>query len=162
MVGRGVMWRGGAPLGKGDRGSSLLILIHSFILFAQFQQLHKLTKPRFRQFPRIHYLPIRLQPVQHIMFLNPVPRRIPLILLDEPLHLIIPHQPTCFLIHLTSSLLHLTSIANVPPASYTYHHLQISSISDLIALVLTSFSNFEHKSSNPYVRSFLLHTFAIK
>ena len=37
------------------------------------------------EFPRIHHLPIRLHPIQHIMLLNPILRRIPMILFDEAL-----------------------------------------------------------------------------
>ena len=77
----------------------LACLIHSSILFAQYKQLLKRFHPLRLQPPRIHQLPLLLHPIQHIMLLNPVLRRIPMIHLNEALHLIISFQPTRLLIH---------------------------------------------------------------
>ena len=58
--------------------------------------------------PRIQRLSIRLQPVQHIMLLNPMPRRITMVGLNELNHFIISNQPSRLLIH-TSYILRNTS-----------------------------------------------------
>ena len=50
-------------------------------------------------FPFIHQLPVRFQPIKHIMILNPVLRWIPVLTFNELLHLIISCQPTFILCH---------------------------------------------------------------
>ena len=78
--------------------SPLFVLIHPPVLFCQRQQFLKLPQPRLRQLPRIHLFPVRLEPVEHIMLFQPVFRRIPLIGLNELLHLIISNSPWIFFI----------------------------------------------------------------
>ena len=82
----------------------LFILILPPILFRHFQKFSKLLYPLLLHLPRIHHLSVSLQPVQHIMLLNPVFRRIPVIGLNKPHNLLISCQPTCFLIHYTINL----------------------------------------------------------
>ena len=78
-------------------GSGILIL--SFILLHQGQKLFKLLYPLKLYLPLIHRLPVRFEPVQHIMLLKPMLRRIPMILFNEGFNFIISCQPTCLLIH---------------------------------------------------------------
>ena len=47
----------------------------------------------------IHHLPVRLHPVEHIMFFYSVLRRIPVIALNKSHHLLIPHHPSLILCH---------------------------------------------------------------
>jgi hypothetical protein len=67
----------------------LLILILSLVLFRQFQKYSKRLHPLFFHFTRIHHLPIRLYPIQHIVLFYPMLRRIPMILFYETLHFIV-------------------------------------------------------------------------
>ena len=76
-----------------------LVLINVFNLLSQLQQLLKQLHPLRLQLPRIHPLPIRLQPVEHIMLLNAMPRRIPMVRLHEIHHLIVFGQPSVVLRH---------------------------------------------------------------
>ena len=78
----------------------LFILILSLILFRQFKKFSKLLHPLSLHLPCIHHLPIRLQPIQHIMLLNPMPRRIPMVLLQESHHFIVSHYPAFVLRHI--------------------------------------------------------------
>ena len=94
-------------------GFRLLILIDAFKLFHLRHQFPKTLYSFHLQPPRIHQLPLLLHPVQHIMLLYPMLRRIPVIRLNETLHLIIPYQPTSFLIH-TSYI--------IPQPSNIRHH----------------------------------------
>ena len=75
------------------------ILINPFILFYQFEQSVKQTYPLWFHLPRIHHLPIRFHPIEHIMLLNPMLRWIPVVGLNETNHLLVSLKPSCFLIH---------------------------------------------------------------
>ena len=86
-----------SPLGETERG--LLILILPPILFRQGKKLFKLLYPLRFHLPRIHPLPGRLHPIQHIMLLNPILRRIPMFTLHERHHLIISLPPFLVLCH---------------------------------------------------------------
>ena len=69
---------------------SSLILIHPSILLPQLQQLLKHGQPLLLHLPGIHPFPVGLEPIEHIMLLQPMLRRVPLIRLNEGLHLIVP------------------------------------------------------------------------
>ena len=88
-----------SPLGETERGSLLLILIFPSILLHQFLKFSKLLYPLRLHLPSIKDLPIRLQPIEHIMLLNPMLRRIPMIDLYKVNHLIIPRYPPIILRH---------------------------------------------------------------
>ena len=88
-----------SPLGETERGSLLLILILPPILFRHFQKFSKLLHPVRFHLPSIHHLPIGLHPVEHIVLLYPMLRRISMIRLNKTHHLIIPHHPSLFLCH---------------------------------------------------------------
>ena len=98
----------------------LACLIHSSILFAQYKQLLKRFHPLRLQPPRIHQLPLLLHPIQHIMLLNPMLRRIPMIHLNETLHLLKSYFPSLVLRH---NNLAQTGSLNPPchPSSITHH-----------------------------------------
>ena len=83
----------------------LLVLILSLILFAQFQQLQKLTESRFRQFTCVQHLPSTLQEVNHQPFLGHILRRITLISLNEVPHLFISRIPPLLLCHTSFSII---------------------------------------------------------
>ena len=89
-----------SPLGETERGSLLLILILPPILLHHFQKLFKLLHPVRFHLPSIKNLPIRLQPIEHIMLLNPMLRRVPIIRLNKTHHLIIPRYPPFILRHI--------------------------------------------------------------
>ena len=57
----------------------LLILIHPSILFNERQKPFEHLYPLRLHLPRIKNFPIRLHPIQQIMLLNPMTRRIPMI-----------------------------------------------------------------------------------
>ena len=83
----------------------LLILIHTSILFNErqkpFEHLYSL---------RLHLISIKslsigLAPVEHIMLLNPMARRIPMVPFQELNHLIKSHYPSFVLCHIFTSIL---------------------------------------------------------
>ena len=76
------------------------MLVYPFILFHQYQERFKPFHSLRLHPPRIHHLPVCLQPVQHVMLLNPVLRRIPMIGLHEAHHLLIPRSPPFILSHI--------------------------------------------------------------
>ena len=80
----------------------LFILIFPAVLFTQKQQLVERFYPLRLKAPSIHQLSICLQPVEHIMLLNAVLARIPMIRLYKVFDLIETHQPTFILRHITS------------------------------------------------------------
>lgn len=77
----------------------LLILIHPSILFNECQEPFEHLYPLLLQLSSIQKFPLMLNPVQHIMFLNSVLRRISAILLQKPHHFIVSHHPSFFLPH---------------------------------------------------------------
>ena len=92
----------------------LFILILSPILFRHFQKFSKLLYPLQLHLPSIHRFTIRLEPVEHIMFLNSILRRIPLIGLYETNHLLILHYPLLVLCHCILSAFTLPCIYQFP------------------------------------------------
>ena len=82
-----------------DISQPLFILVLPPILFRHFQKFSKLLHPLRFQLPCIHPLPIRLNPVQHIVLFNPMFRRITFVGLNEVLHFFISFLPTFFLSH---------------------------------------------------------------
>lgn len=82
---------------KGVRPSFPLILPP--ILLHHLHQPLKSLHPLQLQPPCIKRLSIRLKPVQHIMLLYPMLRRIPMIALNKSHHLLIPFLPSFFLCH---------------------------------------------------------------
>lgn len=79
----------------------LLILIHPSILFNERQKPFEHLYPLRLHLPRIKSFSIGLQPVEHIVLLNPMLRRITFIALNKRHHLIISSQPLLFLRHTT-------------------------------------------------------------
>ena len=77
-----------SPLGETERGA-LLPLILPPIQFRHGKKLFKLLHSLSLHLPSIQRFTIGLQPIKHIMLLNPMLRRIPMVLLQEPHHLII-------------------------------------------------------------------------
>ena len=110
--------RSALPLGLSK--NLLLILILPPILFRHFQKFSKLLHPLRLQFPCIKNLPIRLHPVQHIVLLNPMLRRIPMIALNKSHHLLIPLHPPFLLCH-SQILLPIMSSTSL----FTCNHFQI-------------------------------------
>jgi len=79
----------------------LFILILPSILFRHFQKFSKLLHPLWFHLPSIQGFTIRLQPIQMVMLLNPMPWRIPLIRFNKRHHLIVTYQPAFFLCHMS-------------------------------------------------------------
>ena len=71
----------------------LFPLIYMLIFLTQLQQPFELLHPFQLHLPCIHQFPIRLHPVEHIVLLNSMARRITMISLDETLHLIVSFLP---------------------------------------------------------------------
>ena len=81
----------------------LLILIHPSILFNERQKPFEHLYSLRLQLSGIQKFPLMLNPVQHIMLLYPVFRRIPVVVMDKSHHLIIFCLPTFILRHNTNS-----------------------------------------------------------
>lgn len=85
-----------------------LILVLPLILLRQPQQLLELLNPILWHLPCIHQLPTSFHEMHHQHLFRVILGRIPMIRLNEGLHLIVSCQPTSFLIH-TSTILPQTS-----------------------------------------------------
>ena len=92
---------------------SSLPLVFPLILLHHGKEFLKLPHPFWLHLPRIKRLSIRLQPIQHIMFLKLILRRISMIGVDKLYHLIISCIPLSFLIH---------NLAFKPQPSDLSHH----------------------------------------
>jgi len=84
-------------------------LVLPSVNLCECKKFFELLYPLRLQLPSIQRFTIRLQPVEHIMLFYSMLRWVAFIRFNELLHFIIPIQPTCILIHLTSYILHLTS-----------------------------------------------------
>ena len=89
-------------------------LVLPSVNLCECKKFFELLYPLRLQFPSIQRFTIRLQPIEHIMLLYPMLRRISMILLYEGFHLIISCQPTSLLIHLTSYFLLIPCCNNLP------------------------------------------------
>ena len=78
----------------------LFILVLPPIQFHHFQKFSKLLHPLSLHLTCIQGFTIRLQPIQMVMLLNMVLRRIPPIRFNKANHLIIPRLPTFILFHI--------------------------------------------------------------
>lgn len=79
-------------------------LVLPSVNLCECKKFFELLYPLRLQLPSIQRFTIRLQPVEHIMLFYSMLRRIPMLTFNELLHFIIPIQPTCLLIHLTSAI----------------------------------------------------------
>ena len=70
-----------------------------FILLHQSKKFFKRLHPLWFHLSCIKSFSIGLQPIQHIVLLYPMFRRIPFVGLNKCYHLIIFRQPTSLLIH---------------------------------------------------------------
>ena len=77
----------------------LLVLIHSLMLFHQFLKHLKHFHSLRLHLSSIDQFAGSFEPVQHIMFLNTMPRWIPLICFDEFHHFIVLNNPLFILRH---------------------------------------------------------------
>jgi len=109
--------RSALPLGLSK--NLLFILVLPPILFRHFQKFSKLLHPLSLHLPCIHHLPIRLQPVQHIMLLYPMTRWITMVGLNEFNHLVVSHQPPLVLCHLSLVTVFVVfAVETICPASF--------------------------------------------
>jgi len=99
-----------------DPGISNPLVLPSVNLCA-CKKFFELLYPLRLQLPCIQRFTIRLQPVEHIMLFYSMLRWVAFIRFNELLHFIIPIQPTCILIHLTSYILLLTYTEQQSPSS---------------------------------------------
>ena len=86
--------------------SSILILVFPSILFHHFLKFSKLLQPLHSHLPSIQKLSIRLQPIEHIMLLGSVFRRIMMISFNKSLHFIEPTLPSFVLRHRLLKIIH--------------------------------------------------------
>ena len=95
----------------------LYVLINSLILLHHGKEFLKLPHPLWLHLTSIQGFTICFQPVQHIMFLKLILRRISMIGVDKLYHLIISCIPLSFLIH-NSSPLQLLALQLLVQPSY--------------------------------------------
>lgn len=92
-------------------------LVLPSVNLCECKKFFELLYPLRLQLPSIQRFTIRLQPVEHIMLFYSMLRRIPMLTFNELFDLIVPSQPTCILIHLTSYILLLTYTEQQSPSS---------------------------------------------
>ena len=79
---------------------TLFPLIFPLVLLTHLQQLLERLYPLWLQFPSIQSFSCGLKPIEHIVLLNAMTRRIPVVFLNKFSHLIISNSPSYILRHI--------------------------------------------------------------
>ena len=126
-----------------DPGISNPLVLPSVNL-CECKKFFELLYPLRLQLPSIQRFTIRLQPVEHIMLFYSMLRWVAFIRFNELLHFIIPIQPTCILIHLTSYFL-LIPCSNHLPVHNLPEGSEMSSAAVLIIQIIRMLPNIERQ-----------------